>query len=157
MYFQPTGTQTLTEFDVKWRSWHEECDRSLQDNTFASNRHLETICKVKNPDLWWPLIKETEAVPSWLCLSLSDSGWGWRCSAGAEGASEHLVSLPGVAAALHAPHHQTARSALLRTGTSSCVYLNTSHSYWLIGSNRNYLREAQLLCSLNFSYILPSK
>uniref|UniRef100_A0A673LG73 Nuclear pore complex protein Nup85 n=1 Tax=Sinocyclocheilus rhinocerous TaxID=307959 RepID=A0A673LG73_9TELE len=44
--FNPTGTQTLTEFDVKWRHWHEECDRCLQDNTFASNRHLETICKI---------------------------------------------------------------------------------------------------------------
>uniref|UniRef100_A0A8C1ZWE2 Nuclear pore complex protein Nup85 n=1 Tax=Cyprinus carpio TaxID=7962 RepID=A0A8C1ZWE2_CYPCA len=42
----PTGTQTLTEFDVKWRHWHEECDRCLQDNTFASNRHLETIVKI---------------------------------------------------------------------------------------------------------------
>uniref|UniRef100_A0A8C1L9Z4 Nuclear pore complex protein Nup85 n=1 Tax=Cyprinus carpio TaxID=7962 RepID=A0A8C1L9Z4_CYPCA len=44
--FNPTGTQTLTEFDVKWRHWHEECDRCLQDNTFASNRHLETIVKI---------------------------------------------------------------------------------------------------------------
>uniref|UniRef100_W5USY1 Nuclear pore complex protein Nup85 n=1 Tax=Ictalurus punctatus TaxID=7998 RepID=W5USY1_ICTPU len=44
--FNPGGTQTLTEFDVKWRHWHEECDRCLQDNSFASNRHLETICKV---------------------------------------------------------------------------------------------------------------
>uniref|UniRef100_A0A8B9HDW5 Nuclear pore complex protein Nup85 n=1 Tax=Astyanax mexicanus TaxID=7994 RepID=A0A8B9HDW5_ASTMX len=43
--FNPGGTQTLTEFDVKWRHWHEECDRCLQDNSFASNRHLETICK----------------------------------------------------------------------------------------------------------------
>ncbi|KAG9279243.1 nuclear pore complex protein Nup85 [Astyanax mexicanus] len=44
--FNPGGTQTLTEFDVKWRHWHEECDRCLQDNSFASNRHLETICKI---------------------------------------------------------------------------------------------------------------
>ncbi|KAF5888611.1 nuclear pore complex protein Nup85, partial [Clarias magur] len=44
--FNPGSTQTLTEFDVKWRHWHEECDRCLQDNSFASNRHLETICKV---------------------------------------------------------------------------------------------------------------
>uniref|UniRef100_A0A3B5APM8 Nuclear pore complex protein Nup85 n=1 Tax=Stegastes partitus TaxID=144197 RepID=A0A3B5APM8_9TELE len=42
----PGGTQTLTEFDVKWRHWHEEVDRCLQDNSFASNRHLEIICKV---------------------------------------------------------------------------------------------------------------
>uniref|UniRef100_A0A3Q3GYW7 Nuclear pore complex protein Nup85 n=1 Tax=Labrus bergylta TaxID=56723 RepID=A0A3Q3GYW7_9LABR len=39
----PGGTQTLTEFDVKWRHWHEEVDRCLQDNSFASNPHLELI------------------------------------------------------------------------------------------------------------------
>uniref|UniRef100_A0A8D0A5W2 Nuclear pore complex protein Nup85 n=1 Tax=Sander lucioperca TaxID=283035 RepID=A0A8D0A5W2_SANLU len=42
----PGGTQTLTEFDVKWRHWHEEVDRCLQDNSFASNQHLEIICKI---------------------------------------------------------------------------------------------------------------
>uniref|UniRef100_A0A8C8DTC1 Nuclear pore complex protein Nup85 n=1 Tax=Oryzias sinensis TaxID=183150 RepID=A0A8C8DTC1_9TELE len=42
----PGGTQTLTEFDVKWRHWHEEVDRCLQDNSFASNQHLEVLCKI---------------------------------------------------------------------------------------------------------------
>uniref|UniRef100_A0A3Q1HWY4 Nuclear pore complex protein Nup85 n=1 Tax=Acanthochromis polyacanthus TaxID=80966 RepID=A0A3Q1HWY4_9TELE len=45
-FFNPSGTQTLTEFDVKWRHWHEEVDRCLQDNSFASNKHLEIICKL---------------------------------------------------------------------------------------------------------------
>lgn len=45
---QPGGTQTLTEFDVKWRHWHEEVDRCLQDNSFASNQNLELICKVSD-------------------------------------------------------------------------------------------------------------
>uniref|UniRef100_A0A668VFC3 Nuclear pore complex protein Nup85 n=1 Tax=Oreochromis aureus TaxID=47969 RepID=A0A668VFC3_OREAU len=45
-FYNPGGTQTLTEFDVKWRHWHEEVDRCLQDNSFASNRHLEVICKI---------------------------------------------------------------------------------------------------------------
>lgn len=45
---QPGGNQTLTEFDVKWRHWHGEVDRCLQDNSFASNRHLELICKVSD-------------------------------------------------------------------------------------------------------------
>uniref|UniRef100_A0A7N6C1U2 Nuclear pore complex protein Nup85 n=1 Tax=Anabas testudineus TaxID=64144 RepID=A0A7N6C1U2_ANATE len=40
------GTQTPTEFEVKWRHWHDEVDRCLQDNSFASNRHLELICKI---------------------------------------------------------------------------------------------------------------
>ncbi|XP_066560427.1 nuclear pore complex protein Nup85 [Amia ocellicauda] len=44
--YNPGGTQTLTEFDVKWRHWHEECERCLQDNSFASNPHLEVICKI---------------------------------------------------------------------------------------------------------------
>uniref|UniRef100_A0A8D3AQQ4 Nuclear pore complex protein Nup85 n=1 Tax=Scophthalmus maximus TaxID=52904 RepID=A0A8D3AQQ4_SCOMX len=29
----PGGNQTLTEFDVKWRHWHEEVDRCLQDSS----------------------------------------------------------------------------------------------------------------------------
>uniref|UniRef100_A0A6Q2ZN82 Nuclear pore complex protein Nup85 n=1 Tax=Esox lucius TaxID=8010 RepID=A0A6Q2ZN82_ESOLU len=40
------NTLTLTEFDVKWRHWHEEVDRCLQDQSFASNPHLEVICKI---------------------------------------------------------------------------------------------------------------
>ncbi|KAM8724505.1 nuclear pore complex protein Nup85 [Acanthopagrus schlegelii] len=45
-FYNPGGTQTLTEFDVKWRHWHEEVDHCLQDNSFASNKHLEVICKI---------------------------------------------------------------------------------------------------------------
>lgn len=45
-FYSPCGTQTLTEFDVKWRHWHLEVERCLQDNSFASNPHLETICKI---------------------------------------------------------------------------------------------------------------
>nr|XP_046270883.1 nuclear pore complex protein Nup85 [Scatophagus argus] len=45
-FYNPGGTQTLTEFDVKWRHWHEEVDRCLQDNSFSSNKHLELICKI---------------------------------------------------------------------------------------------------------------
>uniref|UniRef100_A0A8C6LXB5 Nuclear pore complex protein Nup85 n=1 Tax=Nothobranchius furzeri TaxID=105023 RepID=A0A8C6LXB5_NOTFU len=47
-FYNPGGTQTLTEFDVKWRNWHEEVDRYLKDNSFASNQHLEVICKVSD-------------------------------------------------------------------------------------------------------------
>lgn len=46
--FQPGGTQTLTEFHVKWSLWHEEVDHCLQDNSFSSNKHLELICKVSD-------------------------------------------------------------------------------------------------------------
>ncbi|PKU34205.1 hypothetical protein llap_15494 [Limosa lapponica baueri] len=39
------NTQTLTEMELKWQHWHEECQRYLQDGTFASNSHMESICK----------------------------------------------------------------------------------------------------------------
>ncbi|TNN69321.1 Nuclear pore complex protein Nup85 [Liparis tanakae] len=45
-FYNPGGTQTLTEFDVKWRHWHGEVNRCLQDNSFASNKHLDIICKI---------------------------------------------------------------------------------------------------------------
>ncbi|KAM4598192.1 nuclear pore complex protein Nup85 [Polymixia lowei] len=44
--YNPGSTQTLTEFDVKWRRWHDEVDRCVQDNSFASSRQLELICKI---------------------------------------------------------------------------------------------------------------
>ncbi|XP_029914044.1 nuclear pore complex protein Nup85 [Myripristis murdjan] len=44
--YNPGSIHTLTEFDVKWRHWHEEVDRCLQDKSFASNVHLELICKI---------------------------------------------------------------------------------------------------------------
>uniref|UniRef100_A0A671Q0D1 Nuclear pore complex protein Nup85 n=1 Tax=Sinocyclocheilus anshuiensis TaxID=1608454 RepID=A0A671Q0D1_9TELE len=62
--FNPTGTQTLTEFEVKWRHWHEECDRCLQENTFASNRHLETICKILVGDED-TLLEQKELLSTW--------------------------------------------------------------------------------------------
>ncbi|KAF2982101.1 hypothetical protein EK904_000273 [Melospiza melodia maxima] len=40
------NTQTLTELELKWQHWHEECQRYLQDGTFASNPHMESICKI---------------------------------------------------------------------------------------------------------------
>lgn len=43
---QLSNTQTLTELELKWQHWHEECQRYLQDGTFASNPHMESICKV---------------------------------------------------------------------------------------------------------------
>ncbi|CAL8314038.1 unnamed protein product [Arctogadus glacialis] len=44
--YNPGGSQTLTEFDVKWRHWHDMVDHSLQDNSFASDPNLELICKI---------------------------------------------------------------------------------------------------------------
>lgn len=44
--YMPGGSQTLTEFDIKWRHWHEEVDRCIQDNSFVSNPHLVVICKI---------------------------------------------------------------------------------------------------------------
>ncbi|XP_061702416.1 nuclear pore complex protein Nup85 [Syngnathoides biaculeatus] len=44
--YNPGGTQTSTDFDVKWQHWHDEVDSCVQDNSFASNPHLEVICKI---------------------------------------------------------------------------------------------------------------
>uniref|UniRef100_A0A8B9CFJ7 Nuclear pore complex protein Nup85 n=1 Tax=Anser brachyrhynchus TaxID=132585 RepID=A0A8B9CFJ7_9AVES len=47
MMKMPLGnTQTLTELELKWQHWHEECQRYLRDGTFASNPHMESICKI---------------------------------------------------------------------------------------------------------------
>ncbi|OXB76973.1 UNVERIFIED_CONTAM: hypothetical protein H355_014795 [Colinus virginianus] len=40
------NTQTLTEMELKWQHWREECQRYLQDGTFASSPHMESICKI---------------------------------------------------------------------------------------------------------------
>ncbi|KAF7686403.1 nuclear pore complex protein Nup85 [Silurus meridionalis] len=68
--FNPGSTQTLTEFDMKWRHWHEECDRCLQDNSFASNRQLETICKVLVGDED-ALLEQKELLGTWYHLLIS--------------------------------------------------------------------------------------
>ncbi|XP_060760323.1 nuclear pore complex protein Nup85 isoform X2 [Neoarius graeffei] len=68
--FNPGGTQTLTEFDVKWRHWHEECDRCLQDNSFASSHHLATICKILVGDED-ALLEQKELLGTWYHLLIS--------------------------------------------------------------------------------------
>ncbi|XP_041431608.1 nuclear pore complex protein Nup85 isoform X1 [Xenopus laevis] len=40
------GTQTLTEFELKWQHWREECERHLHNGTFSSNVHMEAVCRV---------------------------------------------------------------------------------------------------------------
>ncbi|XP_006145892.1 nuclear pore complex protein Nup85 [Tupaia chinensis] len=42
----PGNSQTLTELELKWQHWHEECERHLQDGTFAASPHLESLCKI---------------------------------------------------------------------------------------------------------------
>uniref|UniRef100_A0A8B9SVX1 Nuclear pore complex protein Nup85 n=1 Tax=Anas platyrhynchos TaxID=8839 RepID=A0A8B9SVX1_ANAPL len=44
------NTQTLTELELKWQHWHEECQRYIRDGTFASNPHMESICKILGGD-----------------------------------------------------------------------------------------------------------
>ncbi|XP_015258463.1 PREDICTED: nuclear pore complex protein Nup85 [Cyprinodon variegatus] len=63
-FFNPAGTQTLTEFDVKWKNWHEEVDRCLSDNSFASNGHLELICKILVGDED-TLLEQKELLGTW--------------------------------------------------------------------------------------------
>ncbi|XP_034047191.1 nuclear pore complex protein Nup85 [Thalassophryne amazonica] len=63
-FYNPIGTQTLTEFDVKWRHWHEEVDHYLQDKSFASNPHLELICKILAGDED-TLLEHKEQLSTW--------------------------------------------------------------------------------------------
>lgn len=63
-FYNPGGTQTPTEFDVKWRHWHDEVDRCLKDNSFASNHHLEVICKILVGDED-TLLEQKELLSTW--------------------------------------------------------------------------------------------
>ncbi|KAL6102829.1 nup85 [Pungitius sinensis] len=63
-FYNPGGNQTLTEFDVKWRHWHDEVNRCLQDNSFASNCHLEIICKILAGDED-TLLEHKELLSTW--------------------------------------------------------------------------------------------
>lgn len=38
--------QSLAEFTMKWSHWQQECKHRLDDQTYAGNAHLQTICRV---------------------------------------------------------------------------------------------------------------
>uniref|UniRef100_A0A5F8GIF8 Nuclear pore complex protein Nup85 n=1 Tax=Monodelphis domestica TaxID=13616 RepID=A0A5F8GIF8_MONDO len=65
----PGNTQTLTELELKWQHWHEECERHLQDGTFASNPHLESLCKVCRVEIMLgddnALLEQKELLSNW--------------------------------------------------------------------------------------------
>ncbi|XP_058417583.1 nuclear pore complex protein Nup85 isoform X2 [Diceros bicornis minor] len=60
----PGSTQTLTELELKWQHWHEECERHLQDGTFASSPHLESLCKIMLGDEA-ALLEQKELLSNW--------------------------------------------------------------------------------------------
>nr|KAF6416664.1 nucleoporin 85 [Molossus molossus] len=60
----PGNTQTLTELELKWQHWHEECERHLQDGTFASSPHLESLCKIMLGDEA-ALLEQKELLSNW--------------------------------------------------------------------------------------------
>ncbi|XP_047563245.1 nuclear pore complex protein Nup85 isoform X4 [Lutra lutra] len=60
----PGNTQTLTELELKWQHWHEECERHLQDSTFAANPHLESLCKIMLGDEA-ALLEQKELLNNW--------------------------------------------------------------------------------------------
>ncbi|XP_078063807.1 nuclear pore complex protein Nup85 [Mustelus asterias] len=39
-------SQSVTEFELKWRHWQEECERCLKEGTFASSGELLLICQI---------------------------------------------------------------------------------------------------------------
>nr|KAF6457937.1 nucleoporin 85 [Rousettus aegyptiacus] len=60
----PGNTQTLTELELKWQHWHEECERHLQDSTFASSPHLESLCKIMVGDEA-ALLEQKDLLSNW--------------------------------------------------------------------------------------------
>ncbi|XP_054564988.1 nuclear pore complex protein Nup85 isoform X2 [Eptesicus fuscus] len=60
----PGNTQTLTELELKWQHWHEECERHLQDGTFVSSPHLESLCKIMLGDEA-ALLEQKELLSNW--------------------------------------------------------------------------------------------
>ncbi|KAM9210310.1 nuclear pore complex protein Nup85 isoform 1-T1 [Dugong dugon] len=60
----PGNTQTLTELELKWQHWHEECERHLQDGTFTSSPQLETLCKIMLGDEE-ALLGQKELLSNW--------------------------------------------------------------------------------------------
>ncbi|XP_034363638.1 nuclear pore complex protein Nup85 [Arvicanthis niloticus] len=60
----PGNTQTLTELELKWQHWREECERHLQDNTFAANPRLESLCKIMLGDEA-TLLEQKELLSNW--------------------------------------------------------------------------------------------
>ena len=38
--------QFLDEFEMKFRHWQDECRHRLEQGNFASNRHLQTVCRI---------------------------------------------------------------------------------------------------------------
>uniref|UniRef100_A0A2K6E6A3 Nuclear pore complex protein Nup85 n=1 Tax=Macaca nemestrina TaxID=9545 RepID=A0A2K6E6A3_MACNE len=61
---EPGNTQTLTELELKWQHWHEECERYLQDSTFATNPHLESLLKIMLGDEA-ALLEQKELLSNW--------------------------------------------------------------------------------------------
>ncbi|XP_015359692.1 nuclear pore complex protein Nup85 isoform X1 [Marmota marmota marmota] len=60
----PGNTQTLTELELKWQHWREECERHLQDGTFASSPRLESLCKIMLGDEA-ALLEQKELLSNW--------------------------------------------------------------------------------------------
>ncbi|XP_021068407.1 nuclear pore complex protein Nup85 [Mus pahari] len=60
----PGNTQTLTELELKWQHWREECERHLQDNTFAASPRLESLCKIMLGDEA-ALLEQKELLSNW--------------------------------------------------------------------------------------------
>ncbi|XP_051014994.1 nuclear pore complex protein Nup85 [Acomys russatus] len=60
----PGNTQTLTELELKWQHWREECERHLQDSTFAASPRLESLCKIMLGDEA-TLLEQKELLSNW--------------------------------------------------------------------------------------------
>jgi len=45
LYTDVSG-RSMSEFEMKWRHWQQECEQRLEEQEFAGDQHLETIVKI---------------------------------------------------------------------------------------------------------------
>ncbi|KAK2173727.1 hypothetical protein NP493_851g01059 [Ridgeia piscesae] len=67
---QLRSTQMVAEFEMRWRHWQEQCQQRLEDGEFASDKHMETICRmlVGEDEVF---VEQQEVLGNWYCMLIS--------------------------------------------------------------------------------------
>ncbi|KAI0213573.1 Nuclear pore complex protein Nup85 [Lamellibrachia satsuma] len=67
---QLRSTQLVAEFEMRWRHWQEQCQQRLEDGEFASDTHMETICRILSGDDN-AFVDQREVLGNWYCMLIS--------------------------------------------------------------------------------------
>ncbi|KAL3876599.1 hypothetical protein ACJMK2_034424 [Sinanodonta woodiana] len=46
LYSSNNRGSSLSEFEMKWRHWRDDCERRLEEGDFATNKYLETVARI---------------------------------------------------------------------------------------------------------------